>query len=328
MTDTVLVVVSQSGFWVEELLKPLDRLEKAGYRVQFAAPTREKGTPYPDPASFDPDYVDPPLGRPVTLEAFLREQAEKYGREPVQGGNGRVDWQATFREVWEPMFRDRIHLDEWLPTRPYLSDPAGGDGGGRRSYIERMEDYYEARDRAWERIGDYAGLLLVGGSGPMFDMVGNGAVHGLVLGFYYADKPIAAECYAVTCLAMARELDDRKSILSGRHVTGHTVEYDYTSGWAGYLEDRWVGFTGGAPFVLEYILRDAVLPDGAFHGNVGRKLSVIVDYPFITSRSVGESDLCGAKLVEALDGEKNGSRLLRYGWHQPGTPSPRAAPAG
>ncbi|MBI2909586.1 MAG: type 1 glutamine amidotransferase domain-containing protein [Chloroflexi bacterium] len=299
MSDTVVVVLSENGFWIEELLKPLARIKDAGYGVQFVTPTGK--LPYPDPASLDPNYKDPPLDRPVTFVEDLREQAKRYGldfsREPK--------WQEVFRDLWEPLFRDRISLEEWMPRRPYLND---------ERYLDRLEAYYEKRDEGWKRIDEFAGLLMVGGSGPMFDMVGNGPLHNLILGFYYAAKPIAAECYAVTCLAMARELDDRTSILEGRHVTGHTVEYDYTAGWAAYQEGRWVPFTGGAPFVLEYILRDAVRPGGRFHGNVGRKLSVIVDYPFITSRSVGESDLCGEKLVEALEGEKNGNRLLRYGW--------------
>lgn len=307
MSKKVMVVLSQRGFWFEELMKPVQLLEEAGFEIQYAVPSKDSGAPYPDPASFDTGYQDPPLGRPVTFEDDLKEQAARLGCELIVAEDGKIDWAATFKNVWDQMFQNLVYLDDpnWLPTRPYLN-------GAR--YLDALEQYYDKRDAAWARLEAYAGLLLVGGSGPMFDMVGNSPVHNLVLGFYYADKPIAAECYAVTCLALARELDERTSILSGRHVTGHTVEYDYTSGWAGYIEERWVAFTGGAPFVLEYILRDAVLPGGAFHGNVGRKLSVVVDYPFITSRSVGESELCGRLLVEALDAEARGERLLRYGW--------------
>jgi putative intracellular protease/amidase len=310
MSDTVLVVVSERGFWTEELLKPLGRLKDAGYAVQFVTPSG--GLPYPDPASLDPTYEDPPLDRPVTFAKDLRGQAKRYSldlsREPK--------WEEVFSALWESLFRDRISLEDWMPRRPYLNE---------ERYLDRLEAYYEKRDEGWKRIDEYAGLLMVGGSGPMFDMVGNTLLHNLILGFYYADKPIAAECYAVTCLVFARERDAPGSILKGRHVTGHTKEYDYTSGWASYwaaskekssspATGYWIPFMGGAPFVLEDILSDTVGQDGRFHGNVGRKLSVIVDYPFITSRSVGESDLCGQKLVEALQGEKNGKRLLRYGW--------------
>lgn len=66
----------------------------------------------------------------------------------------------------------------------------------------------------------------------------------------------------------------------------------------------------GPPFYpLEFILRDAVGPDGAFIGRVGHETSVVVDYPFITSRSTASSAECGQKLVEVLE---NG--LTRYNW--------------
>ena len=66
----------------------------------------------------------------------------------------------------------------------------------------------------------------------------------------------------------------------------------------------------GPPFyTLEFILRDAVGPEGQFHGNFGRPTSVLVDYPFITGRSTPDSYLTGEKLVEALN-----SGLRRFGW--------------
>ncbi|MDQ3974852.1 MAG: type 1 glutamine amidotransferase domain-containing protein [Actinomycetota bacterium] len=276
MDSEVLVFVSEHGFWFEELIMPLDRLEDAGCAVQFVTPTG--ALPFPDGASLDATYVDPPLGRPVTSPG-LAERGKAMD--------------------WEKLFADRISLRDWFPVRPYLSS-------GR--YLEDLEAYYAQREQAWEKLDAYAGVLLVGGSGPIVDMVNNPRLHDLILGFYRADKPIAAECYAVTCLAFARELDERKSILEGRHVTGHTMEYDYTDGWSLFLRGDYVNF-GGPPFPLEYILRDTVGPNGAFHGNVGRATSVVVDYPFITSRSVAESDLCGDLFVQALQKD-----LRRYGW--------------
>jgi hypothetical protein len=66
---------------------------------------------------------------------------------------------------------------------------------------------------------------------------------------------------------------------------------------------------GPPPYPLEYILRDATGPGGAYVGNFGKPLSVVVDYPFITGRSTPDSFLTGRKLIEALE---NG--LTRYGW--------------
>ncbi len=276
MSKKVLCVVSEHGFWAQELFLPVDRLEAAGVQVDFATPTGAQ--PLPDGGSLDSSYVDPPLGRPVTSR-----EMEERGKSTN----------------WETYFKEPLSLRELFPVRPYLSAD---------NYIASLEHYYEGRRRAWESLSDYDGLLLVGGSGPIVDMVNNPRVHDLVLGFYYSDKVIAAECYAVTCLAFARELDVRRSILVGKHCTGHTMEYDYTDGWSIMANGALLNF-GGPPFALEYILRDAVGPDGQFHGNVGRPLSVILDYPLLTSRSVAEADLCGDVLVKALT---EGTR--RYGW--------------
>ncbi len=274
----ILIAVSEQGFWVEELLKPLDRIKEAGYDFDIIVATG-KNLPFPDGASLDAAYIDPPLGRSVT--------------SPAMAERGR-------NTDWAKLFENCIVLNNWMPVRPYLSIG--------KVYLETLEQYYVDRTKAWERIDEYAGLLLVGGGGAIVDMVNNIRLHDVILGFYYQDKPIAAECYTVTSLAFARELDTRKCILEGKHVTGHTIEYDYTSNWAIWANGEHFLFET-PPFPLEYILRDAVGPNGQFHGNVGRITSVIVDYPFITSRSVQCSDECGRVFVKVL---KDG--LRRYGW--------------
>lgn len=279
MNKRVLIAVSEHGFWAEELLEPLRHLDDAGISYEFVVNKGER-PPFPDAASLDPIYHDPPLGRPVTSDAMaVRARAADFGRF---------------------FTKPRVVLARDFPVRPYLSSAA---------YLRALEAYYEARQNAWRVVEGFDALLLVGGSGPVIDMVNNPRLHDLILGFYYAGKPIAAECYAVACLAFARELDSRACILRGKHVTGHTMEYDYTAGWAVQPSGKdWVVFDA-PPYPLEYILRDAVGPEGTFHGNVGRELSVVADYPFVTSRSVGESSLCGEVLVRVLTGE-----LRRFGW--------------
>jgi putative intracellular protease/amidase len=278
MAKKVLIALSERGFWVEELLKPVDRLKEAGIAYDFVVASG-KEVPFPDGASLDDTYVDPPLGRPVTS----KEMADRGKKS---------DWKA--------MFAARTALTSWMPLRPYLSTS--------RNYLEELEKYYTERSRAWKRIDAYDGLLLVGGGGAVVDMANNNRLHDVILGFYYQGKPIAAECYTVACLAFARELDSRKSILGGKHVTGHTMEYDYTAGWAVFANGAYYSFES-PPYPLEYILRDTVGPDGEFHGNVGRSTSVIVDYPFITSRSVESSDECGLMLTRVLN-----QGLRRHGW--------------
>lgn len=137
-------------------------------------------------------------------------------------------------------------------------------------------------------------------------MVNNQRVHDIILGFYKADLPISAICYGVAALVFARDFNERLSIIRGKHVTGHCIEFDYHDGTGFVGTDLNIG---PPPYVLEYILSDAVGPEGQFHGNFGKKTSVVVDYPFITARSLQCAHEFGEQLVHVLD-----HGLTRYGW--------------
>jgi putative intracellular protease/amidase len=283
MAKKVLCILSEWGFWGEELVGPLEALDAAGYEVVFATSTGRR--PPALPPSMDAEYMDPPLGRGVTDTEMAAKTKE---------------WNESER-LDKP-----ISLKEWLPEKPYRSS---------HNYLREQEAYNKRLDEISKELDDYAAILLVGGSGPIVDMVNNYRVHELILDFYRKNKPIAAECYGVTCLAFARSEEDRKSIIWGRHVTGHPIEYDYHDGTGFVGTDLNMG---PPPYPLEYILRDAVGPDGQYHGNVGHETSVVVDYPFITGRSTADSRLTGQMLVEVLDEGR-----LYYGWRGPdrvGTP--------
>lgn len=274
MAKKILVVLSEWGYWGEELIGPLEMFDAQGYESVFATATGKR--PVPLPPSMDPDFIDPPLGKSVTS----RETAQKV------------------RAIDQSSRLDKpINIAAWLPDRPYWSS---------HNFLREIEAYNNAVDRIQEDIEPYAAILIVGGSGPIVDLANNHRIHDLILSFYRAGKPVAAECYGVACLAFARDFGDRKSIIQGKHVTGHCKEYDYKDG-TGFVG---VDFNmGPPPYPLEYILRDATAPEGQYHGNFGHEISVIVDYPFITGRSTHDSYTTGQKVVEVLE---NG--LTRYGW--------------
>lgn len=278
----ILTVVSNHGYWGEELVGPLDAFEEAGYEFEIATPTGER--PRALPPSMDESYVDPPLGRPVTSPEMARKVREIDDVGPSRGERSRC-------------LDHPLDLSALLPERPYFSHPV---------LVRGLEAYYRARDAALRSFDRFDALLLVGGSGPIVDMVNNQRVHDLILGFIRVGKPVAAECYGVACLAFARDFEDRRSILRNKHVTGHCLEYDYKDG-TGFLGTDFN--MGPPPYPLELILRDATAPEGQYHGNFGKETSVIVDYPFITGRSTPDSTLTGRKLVEVLD-----HGLLRWGW--------------
>lgn len=285
---TVLFIVSEWGYWGEELIGPLEACDNAAYNVEFVTPTGQKPTALS--VSMSPTYVDPPLGKPVTSP----EMAEKVR---LVAASGRMDSPRS--------------LKQWFPQRAYPSSP---------TYLRDMEAYHQRVDAiVAEELAKYAAMVIVGGSGALVDLANNSRLHDLILGFVKLNKPIAAECYGVSCLAFARDIREKRSLIEGRRVTGHPLDYDYLDG-TGFegphatdgsnkgFGDGYVNF--GAPFYpLEHILRDAVGPTGQFIGNVGHKTSVIVDYPFITSRSTASSCECGRVLVDVLE-----KGVTRYGW--------------
>lgn len=274
MSRKVLVVLSEFGYWGEELVGPLEALDARGYQVDFMTPKGKRA--HALPPSMEVGYFDPPLAKVVTDEYYAN---------------------LTRKVDSSTRLDNPINLSTWFPERPYFS---------AQNFAHALEAYFTERDRVWEELKQYDALLMVGGSGPLIDMVNNQRLHDVILGFLHHNKLIVAECYAVTCLAFARDWTERKSIIWGKHVTGHALEYDYKDG-TGFLNTDLN--MGPPPYPLEFILRDATGPDGQYHGGVGRVRSTVLDYPFLTGRSTQDSKLVGELMVEVME---NG--LTRYGW--------------
>ena len=282
----ILCLLSEWGYWGEELVGPIEEFDRVGYQVDFCTPTGKR--PNAISVSMDPDYIDPPLGRSVT-EPEMAAKVKRWD-DPATAEGKRLD--------------TPLNLSTWFPERPYFAAP---------NFVRGLESYNRELNRTAATLEKYGALLIVGGSGPLVDLANNQRVHDLILSFYRTGKPIAAECYGVTCFAFARDIQDRKSIIWGKRVTGHCLEYDYKDG-TGFMKARgqFLDFNmGPPPYPLEYILRDATGPDGAYIGNFGHETSVIVDYPFITGRSTPDSRLTGQKVIEVLDGDPP---LRRWGW--------------
>jgi putative intracellular protease/amidase len=275
MSRKFLIVLSEWGYWGEELIGPLDAIQKRGDSFDFVTAKGKK--PPALPPSMEVGFFDVPLDKVVTDEYYAKRT----------------------REVFESDLTDHpINLEEWFPMRPYFAQP---------NFAHKLEAYYNEREKKWEDLKQYDALIMAGGSGPMVDMVNNQRVHDLIFGFLNQGKLVVAECYAVAALAFAREWSDRdKAIIYGKHVTGHALEYDWKVG-TGFAVSP---LDFGTPFYpLELILRAAVGPDGQYHGGVGHTLSTILDYPFLTGRSTQDSALVGELTYKVLD-----EGLKRYGW--------------
>lgn len=274
-TKKVLAILSEYGYWGIELVAPLEKLEAAGYTVDFMTPKGNASDALPP--SYDTTYMDPPLGVNVTTP-LMAEKVKSF---------------IAKNRTSKP-----LNLSAYIPERPYFS---------KVNFLRELEGYYKKVKESTDKLtSEYDALFLVGGSGPIVDMVNNQHLHELILGFYRKDKVIAGICYGVAPLVFARDFNERKSIIRGKHVTGHCIEYDYHDG-TGFLGTDFN--MGPPPYVLEYIMTDAVGPEGQYHGNFGKETSVIADYPFITARSLQCSFEFGEQFVNMLD-----KGLVRYGW--------------
>ena len=148
----ILIVLSEFGYWGEELVGPLETFDEAGYEVDFATPKGKRPTPLPP--SMDPQYIDPPLGKSVTSQ----EVADKV---KALDASTRYD---------KP-----IDISAWIPERPYWSSP---------TLLRDMEAYYARLDEVELEIKEkYDAILLVGGSGPIVDIANNDRIHALILLF-------------------------------------------------------------------------------------------------------------------------------------------------
>lgn len=269
----ILCVLSEYGYWGEELVEPLELFDEKGYKTDFITP--RGGRPQVISVSMDPEFIDPAQGKRVVSEVVAKKV------RAIENSN-RLD--------------KVLNLSTLMPERPYFCET---------NHLRKLEDFYMDLEEAKGRFKDFDALLMVGGSGPIIDMANSGRLHDLILFFINQNKPVAAECYATTALAFARDPRLKHCILRGKRVTGHPIEFDYKDNY---------GFVGlpaihEVPYPLEYILRDAVGPEGEFIGNVGSEASVVVDFPIITSRSTASSRLCGEKLIECLE-----KGLKRFGW--------------
>jgi putative intracellular protease/amidase len=248
---SILIILSEHGFWGEKLVCPLEVFDKAGYTVTFATPNGRR--PVALPASMDANYIDPAIGRSMT-SMEMAEKVKKIDKSP------RLD--------------NSLNISGIMPEMPYFSSTG---------LLRDLEAYHKAKEKTKiDILSKFDAVLIVGGSGAIVDLANNQRVHDIILAFVQMDKPVGAQCRSVACLAFAREVETRRSVIWGKHVTGPCREYDHHDG------TRFAGIDfnmGSPPYPLEYILRDATGSSGAYIGNFGKETSVIVDYPFLTACS-------------------------------------------
>jgi putative intracellular protease/amidase len=88
------------------------------------------------------------------------------------------------------------------------------------------------------RSQDFDTIFVVGGHGPMWDLVDNPDMIALLESFYESGKPVAAVCHSAAVLH--RVMSNGEALVKGRRVTG------FTNG-----EEAAVNLTNVVPFLVE-----------------------------------------------------------------------------
>ena len=169
----ILVIISEWGYWGEELVGPLDVIDEKGWEATFVTPTGEK--PRALPPSMEVGFMDPPLHKAVTDEYYAK---------------------ATKKLDDSDRLAKPVNLEKWFPEMPFFNGPDFGHA---------LEAWYNERAKCWKELEQYDALLIPGGSGPMVDLVNNQRVHDIILGFLEQNKLITCICYAVAALPFARD---------------------------------------------------------------------------------------------------------------------------
>ena len=115
MSKRILVVLSEWGFWGEELVGPLEAFDEQGYAVDFVTPTGKR----------------PVAHRRQHGSRLRRPAARALGDLAGDGGEGEGDRRRS------PRLDNPLNLSELMPERPYHSED---------DFLRKQEAYYKERD--------------------------------------------------------------------------------------------------------------------------------------------------------------------------------------
>ncbi len=118
------------------------------------------------------------------------------------------------------------------------------------------------------------------------DLGGNTSVRPLIQLMVALERPVAAICYGVGVLIQATDPETSVPLVSGRLVTGHSEQDDYTDFTANVIaEGEYSPNYGSAVFTLEQMIKQYTGPAGGFLSKNGTPYMAVADGPFISART-------------------------------------------
>jgi putative intracellular protease/amidase len=154
---------------------------------------------------------------------------------------------------------------------------------------DHMRLVHETKPLRDVRVGDYDGVLVVGGQGPMYTFYDNERVQGLVRDFYEAGKATAVICHA-TCVLLKTKRSDGRLLVEGKTWTGFANSEEQYA-------DEYVG-RRIQPFRIEDEARK--IPGTNFIVNGRFKAHAVRDGSLITGQQQYSGAAAARLLIEAL----------------------------
>jgi putative intracellular protease/amidase len=210
-------------------------------------------------------------------------------------------WSELTHSYWELTERG-YHVDVASPGGGKLegdswSDPRDKSGYSAHDLIslgfinspEHRKLTDESKPLYDVRVGDYDGVLVAGGQGPMYTFYDDERVHKLVADFYEAGKATAVICHA-TCLLLKAKLSSGHLLVEGRTWTGFANSEEQYA-------DEFVG-KRIQPFWIEEEARKIPNTNFIVHGRL--KSHAVRDGNLITGQQQHSAAAAARLLIEAL----------------------------
>jgi len=270
-----LCVIPQHGYWSSELSLMDHVLRVAGYEV---------------------DYATPGGGRPwvlgVSLDTSFRDQA--WNARQVSAGEASLGRRYEDRNSEEGQ---RINaprsLATWLPPTPR---PKDGESAREPYQMQVLRGLGEALQ--------YAGMMIVGGSGAYMDLGGNTSIRPIIHLLSALNRPVVGICYGVAVMVQSVDPATKIPLMDKRIATGHSEQDDYTMGTTDVpVEGGYGPDYGSAPFTLEQMVKQYVgTSGGGFVSKDGSPYMAVADGPFITARTTPDGYPAAMLAIAQLHG--------------------------
>jgi putative intracellular protease/amidase len=253
----IVAVIPQHGYWASELTLTDQVFRAAGYEVDYVTPRGERPFPYG-----------------VSLEPGFRDQA--WNAAQVSPGEAALGKRYNDRTTTEGQrLNEPRNLHTWLPPTPR---PQHGEAS--------REPFRQALVNGLREATQYAGMFIVGGAGAYMDLGGNTSIRPLIALLAGLGRPVAAICYGVEVLIQATDPKTKVPLVSGRLVTGHSEQDDYTDGTTDVpVEGGYGPNYGSATITLEQMIKQYTGPRGGFISRNGSPYMAVADGPFISART-------------------------------------------